>query len=74
MESWDLEQMISADEIISVYSISEEEAKETENLLNSLFCSANVDWQLYYVVLEEAQAYLDDMQELFFIIMIICNK
>ena len=58
------EYYLSEDETISIYSISEDEAKETEKLLNSQFCSANVDWKLYYVVLEEAQAYLDDTQDL----------
>ena len=58
------EYYLSEDETISIYSISEDEAKETEKLLNSQFCSANVDWKLYYVVLEESQAYLEGMQEL----------
>lgn len=55
---------LSEDETIRIYSISEDDAKKTEKLLNSQFCSANIDWKLYYVVLEEAQAYLDDAQEL----------
>lgn len=55
---------IYKDEMVNIYSISEEDAKETKNLLNSRFCSCNIDWNLYYVVLDEAEEYFNDNQNL----------
>ena len=55
---------LSEDETISIYAISKEEAEKTQELLDSRFCSANVEWKLYYVVLEEAEAFLEDQQDL----------
>lgn len=55
---------LSPEETICIYSITKEDAEKTGELLNSNFCSANIDWKLYYVVLEESEAYLEDAQDL----------
>ena len=55
---------LSDDEIIDIYNISEEDALETEELLSGKLYSCNIDWNLYFVILDEANEYFDNKQDI----------
>ncbi len=55
---------VNEDQFINIYKISEEDADDMKLLLDSDFCSCNIDWNLYFAILDEAYSYFDGNQDI----------